>query len=209
MFLKDWLQEVVPIINLDSAWRWLFIAVIMLLVVLIYLVIHRRKKSLKARLLEKALQPLRADEVRSIVIPDGIGGVLEVERLILMEQGLLVLETYPLAGHLFGADHIDQWTQIIDGRSYKFPNPLRHVHNSMHALQMLAPKVPIFCRVVFTGEGDFPKGKPAEVSVIATLEHDLQAVIDAPKMATASNKAWQSILRIARKDGHEVLKEAT
>lgn len=209
MFLKDWLQEGVTIINLDSAWSLFLIATIVLLLLLIYLVIRRRKKTLKVRLLDKALQPLREDEVRALVIPDGIGGVLEVERLILMKQGLLVLETYPVAGHLFGAEHIDQWTQIIDGRSYKFPNPLRHVHNSMYALQMLAPKVPIFCRVVFTGEGDFPKGKPAEVSVIATLEADLQAVIDAPKMVTSSEKAWQRILRVARKDGHAVLKEAT
>jgi len=209
LFLKDWMEEVITIINLDSSWRLFTIVAIVMLLLLIYLVSRRRKKTLKVRLLDKALQQLRSDEVRSIVIPDGIGGILEVERLILMEQGLLVLETYPVAGHLFGAEQIDQWTQIIDGRSYKFPNPLRHVHNSMHALQMLAPKVPIFCRVVFTGEGDFPKGKPAEVSVIATLESDLQAIIDAPKMSELSQKAWQRILRIARKDGHTALKEAT
>lgn len=209
MFLKDWMEEVITIINLDSSWRLFAIVAIVMLLLLIYLVSRRRKKTLKVRLLDKALQQIRSDEVRAIVIPDGIGGMLEVERLILMEQGLLVLETYPVAGHLFGAEQIDQWTQIIDGRSYKFPNPLRHVHNSMHALQMLAPKVPIFCRVVFTGEGDFPKGKPAEVSVIDTLEQDLQAIIYAPKMSELSQKAWQRILRIARKDGHTALKKAT
>jgi len=209
LLLQDWLEEVSAIINFDSSWRLFTIAALVLLLVLIYLITRRRKKTLKIRLLDKALRQLRIKEMRSIVIPDGIGGMLEVEKLILMEQGLLVLETYPLVGHLFGAERIDQWTQIVDGRSYKFANPLRHVHNAKHALQMLAPKVPIYCRVVFTGEGDFPKGKPDEVSVVATLEHDLQAIIDAPKMLNQTQKAWDYILRTARKNEQAVLKEAT
>lgn len=179
------------------------------MLLLIYLVTRRRKEALTDRLLDKAIKQLRTDEVKSIVIPDGIGGILEIDRLILTEQGLLLLESYPISGHLYGADQIDQWTQIVDGRSYKFANPLHHVHNAKHALQILAPKVPIFCRVVFTAEGDFPKGKPDEVSVIASLEQDLQAIKEAPKMSELNQKAWYRILRIARKNGESALKEAT
>lgn len=209
MISKDWMEEVNTIINLDSSWRLLTIAAIILVLLLLYLVSRRRKKTLKVRLLDKTLRQLSIKEARSIVIPDGIGGMLEVERLILMEQGLLVLETYPLAGHLFGADRIDQWTQIVDGRSYKFANPLRHVHNSKHALQMLAPKVPIYCRVVFTGQGDFPKGKPDEVSVIATLEQDLRVISEGPRMSTLSQKAWQRIIQVAEAQSQTTMKEAT
>lgn len=184
-------------------------AAIVLLLLLVLLISRRRKKTATIRQLDLCLRQLKKDEVRSVIIPDGIGGLLEIERLILMEQGLLVIETYPMSGHLFGAERIDQWTQIIEGRSFKFANPLRHVHNSKHALQMLAPKVPIFCRVVFTADSDFPKGKPDEVSVLKTFEQDLQPIVAAPLMADKSRQAWNRILRIARKNGQAVLREAT
>lgn len=203
------MQGELTIFNLDSSWRLFIIAVVVLLLLLVYLVSRRRREALTERLLDKAIKQFRTDEVRSFVIPDGIGGMLEIDRLILMDQGLLLLESYPISGHLFGAEQIDQWTQIVEGRSYKFANPLHHVHNAKYALQMLAPKVPIFCRVVFTGEGDFPKGKPDEVSVLATLEQDLQAIKQAPRMSELNQKAWYRILRIARKNGQAALREAT
>ncbi len=197
------------ILKFDSPIQLLLITVVILVIILVFLVSRRKKKTQSERQVDNTLRPFKQNEIRSIIIPDGIGGLLEVERLILMEQGLLIIETYPISGHLFGADRIDQWTQIVDGRSFKFANPLRHIHNSKHALQMLAPKVPIFCRIVFTDDSDFPKGKPDEVSTLKTLQQDLQPILDAPKMSAVSVKAWERILRIARKNGRAVLREAT
>ena len=197
------------IIKFDSTIQLVFIIVVILLISLAFVVSRRKKKALSERQVDTMLRPFKQSEVRSIIIPDGIGGLLEVERLILMEQGLLIIETYSISGHLFGAERIDQWTQIVEGRSFKFINPLRHIHNSKHALQMLAPKVPIFCRVVFTEESDFPKGKPDEVSTIKTLQQDLQPIKDAPKMSAMSVKAWERILRIARKNGQAISGEVT
>ena len=203
------MEEGNVIFNPESPLRLMIIIVAALLLLLIILVSRRRKKTYSLRQLEQSLRKFKKDEVRSIIIPDGIGGLLEIDRLILMDQGLLVIETYSMSGNLFGADRIDQWTQIIDGRSYKFANPLHHIHNAKHAVQLLAPKVPVDSRVVFTADSRFPKGKPDEVSVTATLEHDLHRISDAPKMAEMSQKAWQRILRIARKNGQAVLREGS
>lgn len=197
------------ILTLDSPLQLLLAAVVVLLLLLIFLVSRRRKKTQTGRQLDKVLRSLRQEEVRNIVIPDGIGGLVEIDRLILTDRGLLIIETYPISGHLFGAEQIDQWTQLIEGRSFKFANPLRHMHNAKYALQTLAPKVPIFSRVVFTADSDFPKGKPSEVSTLSTIEQDLQTVVDAPKMSEISTKAWERVLRIARKNGQAVLREAT
>jgi len=191
------------ILNLDFLWQLSLVAAFLLLILLL-LFSKRKRKNSKLQQANRALNQIRKDEVATIVIPDGIGGLIQIERLILMEQGLLVIETYPISGHLFGADNIDQWTQIVDGRSYKFANPLRHVHNAKQALQMLVPKVPIYSRVVFTGEGDFPKGKPDDVSVVATLEQDLQSIMSAPKVPAITEVAWQRVLRIARKNGKAI-----
>lgn len=155
------------------------------------------------------LRPIKQDEVRKVVLPDGIGGLVEIDWLILTDRGLLIIETYPISGHLFGAEQIDQWTQLIEGRSFKFANPLRHMQNARYALQTLAPKVPIFSRVVFTADSDFPKGIPADVSTLMTLERDLQSLMEAPKMSEMGVKAWKRVLRIARKNGQPVMREAT
>ncbi|MTI64744.1 nuclease-related domain-containing protein [Methylophaga sp.] len=193
----------------DSSTQLLLIAAVVLLTLFIILVRRRLVMTRKGRRLDKILRNYKQQEVRSIVIPDGIGGLLELDRLILTERGLLVIETYPMTGHLFGAEQIDQWTQIIDGRSFKFANPLHHIQNAKYALQQLAPKVPIFYLVVFTGDSDFPKGKPDYVSTLQTLEQDLQAILEAPKMSDSSLKAWNRILRIGRKNGQAVLREVT
>lgn len=180
-----------------------------LFLILILLVSRRKKKTHHLREIDKALLSLRLEEVRAVVIPDGIGGLLELDRLVLTEYGLLVIESYPISGHLFGSEQIDQWTQILDGRSFKFANPLRHIHNARYALQILAPKLPIHCRVVFTADSDFPKGRPEDVSTLASLEQDLQPILQMQKIPASSQLGWQRVLRIARKNGKAVLREAT
>lgn len=176
---------------------------------LFLLVKRRNKKTIHLREIDRALSSLKHDEVRTIVIPDGIGGLLEIDRLVLTEHGLLIVESYPISGHLFGSKQIDQWTQILEGRSFKFANPLRHIHNAKYALQILAPKVPVHCRIVFTADSDFPKGKPEEVSTLASLEQDLKPILQTPKIPASSKLGWQRVLRIARRNGQAVLREAT
>ena len=165
----------------------------------------RYKSAQKSSLqLATVLKPYARDEIKDFIIPDGIGGLLEIERLVLLDQGILLIQTLPISGNLFGADFIDEWTQIIEGKSYKFPNPLRHIRTSTYALKVLAPSIPIFCRVVFTANSVFPKGKPDDVSVLGSLNDDLQAVTNSPVITEQAQHSWERILRIARKDGQAV-----
>ncbi len=173
---------------------------------LIALLWKRRKLSSAAQI-ELILTSFKRDEVKAIIIPDGIGGLLEIEHLVLMEQGLLIVETYPISGNLFGAEQIDDWTQIIDGRSYKFANPLRRIRTARQALKLLAPNVPIFCRVVFNADSHFPKGKPDEVSILATLAEDMQMIMESPLILDKAENAWQRCMRIARKNGQSLLRD--
>lgn len=175
-------------------------------IILILLLINNRKKS-TSRQMAAILKPYIQDEIKQIIIPDGIGGLLEIEHLILMEHGLLLIETYPMSGNMFGAEAIDLWTQLIDGRSYKFANPLRHIRTSRQALMELAPNIPIFCRVVFNADSVFPKGKPEEVSVLSSLFDDLSYTQSSTIKMDRSSPVWQRILRIARKDGQAVQRD--
>lgn len=173
-----------------------------LLVLAIFM--YRKWNGTPAHQMHAILKPYTRDEIDEIIIPDGIGGLLEIEHLILMDQGLLLIETYPMSGNLFGAETIDMWTQIIDGRSYKFANPLRRIRTSRQAIKALAPNVPVFCRIIFNANSIFPKGKPDEVSVINSLAEDMQWITNEPARTVATHQAWEKIMRIARKNGQAV-----
>lgn len=172
------------------------VVIAIFLCLLLLLAKHRRSSQYR---IEKVLKPLRREEVKNIVIPDGIGGMLEVEHLILMDQGLLLIETYPMSGHLFGGEKIDHWTQIQKGRSYSFANPLRHIRTSRQALMSLTPNIPIQYRIIFSAQASFPKGKPEQVSVLDSLLTDMEDVQSGPLITGLAQQAWDSILGISRK----------
>jgi nuclease-like protein len=192
-------------LSLDFPIELVLALVLCLAAFITYLWTHR-KLSVSAQL-DFILQPLKRDEVKEIIIPDGIGGLLEIEHVVLLDQGLLLIETYSISGNLFGAEQIDEWTQIIDGRSYKFANPLRRLRTARQALKLLAPNVPIFCKVVFNADSHFPKGKPDEVSILATMADDMKIVMDSPVITTKAKQAWLRCLRIARKNGQSLRRD--
>ncbi len=158
---------------------------------------HRTEHQLK-----KVLLPYIKNEIRQVVIPDGIGGLIEIEQLILLDNGLFIVQTYNTDGNIFGGEAIDQWTQIVRGRSFKFANPLRHIMSSKQALSSLVPGVPIFYRVIFVGDVQFPKGTPDGVSTLHSLAEDLTFLNDKVMNNSKVTFAWERIMRIARKDGY-------
>lgn len=180
------------------------ITLIVLLLILTFwllLKLKSRRRSVDYRI-QKILKPSQLSEARQLVIPDGMGGLLEIEHLALLKQGLLILHHFPLSGYLYGADKIDQWTQLVNGRSYKFANPLLHLQHVQQSLSLLAPKIPIYTYVVFTGECNFPKGKPDNVSLLSTLEADLCQIFDQAALPEAPlQKSWQTVLNVARHNG--------
>ena len=184
----------------------LVLALVLLLLILLTYLWTRRKLSAAAQL-ALILHPFKRDEAKEIIIPDGIGGLLEIEHVILLDQGLLLIETYSISGNLFGAEQIDEWTQIIDGRSFKFANPLRRLRIARQALKLLAPNVPIFCKVVFNADSHFPKGKPDEVSILSAMADDMEIIMDSPVITAKAEKDWLMILRIARKNGQSLQRD--
>lgn len=181
-----------------------------LVLILIIWLLYRRfvRKSPSQIQIEQVLKPYKQDELKNVILPDGLGGLLEIEKIFLLEQGILILRDYPISGHLFGAEKIEQWTQIVDGRSYKFTNPLHHLEHARQAIRSLIPKMPVFCHVVFTADSNFPKGKPASVSVLHSFEQDMQRLFNSPKLPSESReKMWDVIKQNARIDAQSLVRE--
>ena len=180
-------------------------AIFLVVLIIIISVRMRKKHSVKNRL-HKAFKPYSRAELQNIIVPDGVGGLIDIEHLILLEQGLLIVELFPVSGNLFGADKIEQWTQMVNGRSFKFPNPLYRMQLLKQAVQVIAPSTPIFYRIVFTEpDSSFPKGQPEAVSILASLEEDLKRLEQEPIMTDKQRANWDTVLRIARKDGKAVM----
>lgn len=169
---------------------------IIVLVAIIVFTIKRNKDPY--RQLAKTLQTYKQSEARNIVIPDGVGGLVEIENLLLLEQGLLLVKTYESDGHVFGGNNIDHWTEIVNGRSHKFVNPLPHMETSLQAVSLLMPGIPVYYRIIFLGKSSFPKGKPEQVSLLSTLSKDLLFLSAKPRLGNKLTDAWQRLLRIAR-----------
>lgn len=181
-----------------------------IVLILIIWLLYRRfvRQSYSQIQIDQVLKPYKQDELKNVTLPDGLGGLLEIEKIFLLDQGILILRDYPISGHLFGAEKIEQWTQIVDGRSYKFTNPLHHLEHARQAIRSLIPKMPVFCHVVFTADSNFPKGKPAAVSVLPSFEQDMQRLFNSPKLpAEVREKMWDVIKQNIRIDAQSLIRE--
>ncbi|VAW94546.1 hypothetical protein MNBD_GAMMA21-2965 [hydrothermal vent metagenome] len=120
--------------------------------------------------LSRLLKQIGLQKLKNVYIPDGLGDVIYVERLILQADGLLLVTIKPFRGNIFAAEQIDQWTQVVGHHSYKFPNPLHQQETDLQALQAVMPDTPINRLVVFAKGSHFPKGKPADVCDFSDLK---------------------------------------
>ena len=188
----------------DNPQIYVGMAILFLAIAIIAFFFSKKKHHVNKRI-ELALKPYSQADLQDVVFPDGVGGLVDIERLVLLKQGILLIETYPISGNLFGADKIEKWTQMFNGKSFKFTNPLYRIQMLRQAVKAIAPNTPIFYRVIFTAnDSSFPKGKPDDVSTLLTLENDLENLEQAPMMTEKQRSNWDRILRIARKDGQAI-----
>lgn len=150
-------------------------AVLTTLLLLAVLIVLARRRHLKRQGLPRLLRGLGGLYVRDLIIPDGVGGTIQTDYLVLLRGGVLVLDVKNYRGVLFGAENAPLWSQMVRARSFKFTNPLPENSLRVQSLKLLLPNVPVIGRVVFTGEGRFPRDRPAGVSMLDTLVADLDA----------------------------------
>ena len=186
--------------NLDAVVFVCGMVIFLLLLTLLLKLKPKPKSSLK-----RIMEPISKGEIKHIIIPDGIGGLLEINHIVLLDQGLLLIDSLTSQGNVFGGDNLDEWTQISKGRSFKFANPLRRLKTSKQSLSALVPNIPIFYHIVFSDDTVFPRGKPGFVSVLNSLQQDLEYLQSEPIITAKSKQAWERILRIARKDGQAAI----
>ncbi len=135
------------------------------------------KKYLKERKVNKSIQQLGSQYLKQVILPDGMGGSVFLDYLILSQNSIILIILKNFKGSIFCAENIEQWTQLIGNKSYKFPNILRQLDSDILSISSQVKGVEVTGLVVFPSDCEFPKGKPEQVKSITELtrkEVDIQ-----------------------------------
>ena len=109
------------------------------------------------------LAKVAIDRVQDVLLPDGMGGQIQVEHLLLTGNGLLVIDVKAFEGTIFASERMAEWTVIGEKGRFTFPNPLGTLYDRVAALKQLVRDVPVTGLVLFGERADFSKGRPRDV----------------------------------------------
>lgn len=180
----------------DALMYGIALSAVVLLLILLFWLFMRRRRSLHWQI-NRQLSEYSLEHVENLVIPDGVGGWLEIRHLFRTPQGFLIIETCDIDGHIYAAEHMQQWRCIQAGRSHPFPNPLEHCRHAMHAIHQVTAEVPVFYHVVFPSKANFPKGQPTQVSRVSDTRKTLQLLLTAPTRQIDYAGDWQQLIKSA------------
>jgi Nuclease-related domain len=143
----------------------------------------------------RALQAVAIDRLQNVLVPDGMGGHIQVEHLLLTGQGLVVIDAKSFVGTIFASERMAEWTVIGKQGRFTFPNPLGTLYDRVAALRQLARDVPVAGHVLFAGGADFTKGRPRDVLSAAELTELYQRpdAADLERLLVAFAPHWDRV----------------
>lgn len=167
--MPDFLQSLLSYLPVDAQYLPVLLAV---LVALVLLVLFRRPlhHCWQEQRIARALKRMGARVMDNVHLPDGLGGEVMIDKLVLATDAILVINVKRFEGLIFGGANTDVWTQVINTRSYRFPSPEAYLQLQVNAVRAVAPKAVIRGLHLFTHGARFPKGKPPSVLLLAELE---------------------------------------
>ena len=159
---------------------------------------HRERRGRAAR-----IAGVSVEAVKDVLIPDGGGGTLHVDHLLLTPHGVLILDLRDVTGHVFGSDAMTEWTVMDDARRFTFANPQAGLYDRIAAVKAIlgdTPEIPVEGRVIFTRRASFPKGLPR----LTLPEESLEAEFSLGERAQAERavepwrEAWSRLRGVLR-----------
>lgn len=133
-------------------------AAAVLTALLVFLVWRRRRPELS-----RALSGVAIDSAYDVLAPNGMGGQIHIEHLLLTAQGVLIVDVKSYEGTIFGSDRMDEWTVMSRNGRFTFPNPQDQLYDRVAAIRRLVRDIPVTGHVLFSSGADFSKGRPKEV----------------------------------------------
>ena len=159
-----------------------------------------RRKSLLARLDRVALAA-----AHQVLVPDGMGGFIHIDHVLLTLRGILVLDTRRVTGLIFGGDQMSDWTVMGRGHRYTFDNPQPALYDRIAAVKAVVGDVPVEGRLLFSNVGKFTKGIPKWVVMLDGIEVEFPVVDRGSRALQDSDQyadAWSRLLAQVRPSPH-------
>lgn len=169
------------------------IAIVVALIMLLPMALRRYRRDAEQRRVAKIIKNLRIVSVKNLAFPDSMEGYVFIDYLLLTPTGIVVLDLQDYNGFIFGGPNIDQWTQMVRQRGYKFENPLHQNAWRLQIIRSLVKDAPLIGKVVFSSVSQFPKGIPEGVSHVSTLSEELALLLDNKEIPEAVRKSWDEL----------------
>jgi hypothetical protein len=119
---------------------------------------QRRRRE---RALHATVTSIAVDHLKDVLLPDGNGGFVHLDYVLLTLRGLVVLDIRDVRGNVFGSDQMNDWTVMARGKRFTFPNPQAALYDRIAAVrQYVDAQAPVEGRIVFLRRASFPKGLP-------------------------------------------------
>jgi hypothetical protein len=177
---------------------WIFVAggvaIAALLAALIVVRWRRRRSDILG-----ALRAVAVDRLENVLVPNGMGGHIQIEHLLLTAHGILVVDVKPFDGTVFASDRMNDWTVMGRQGRFGFPNPQSTLYDRVAAVKQLLRDVQVMGYVLFPDAADFSKGRPKDV----ILPRELAERYKKPdrsateKVGLAFAQHWESICQAA------------
>ena len=191
-------------IGIDPQWIGISVAAL-LLAALSFWGWRAYQRRARRRALLARLDRIAFEAVHQVLVPDGMGGFIHIDHLLLTLRGVLVLDTRRVAGLIFGGDQMSDWTVMARGRRYTFDNPQPALYDRMAAVKALTGDVPVEGRLLFSNVGKFTKGIPKWVLMLDGIEVEFP-VVDRGMQGSAAftqlAEAWKRLLTQLRPSPH-------
>jgi hypothetical protein len=142
-----------------------------------------------------ALEAVAIERLQNVLLPDGMGGHIQIEHLLLTGQGLVIVDAKSFGGTIFASERMAEWTVIGKKGRFTFPNPLGTLYDRVAALRQLVRDVPVAGYVLFGGSADFSKGRPRDVLSTAELldRHRRPEQADLERLLVAFAPHWDRV----------------
>jgi hypothetical protein len=147
----------------------------MLLAVVVYTVRALRRRA-AARRLHQGIINTGIEHLQNVLVPDGMGGGLHVDYLLLTSRGVVVVDLRDIHGNVFGGDQMTQWTVMDGATRATFQNPQHALYDRVAAVRAVAGELPVEGRVLFTRRSKFPKGLPRWTLMVDSLRTEFPPV---------------------------------
>jgi hypothetical protein len=158
-----------------------------------------RRKSLLTR-----LDRVAYEAAHQILVPDGMGGFIHIDHLLLTPRGVLILDTRRVGGLIFGGDQMSDWT-VIGRRRFTFDNPQPALYDRIAAVKALVGEFPVEGRLLFSNLGKFTKGMPKYVMMLDGIEVEFPPVDHSLKGSAAlapSEEVWSRLVAQLKPSPH-------